>query len=144
MACAVPRSTRISPELNDAQPQKAGRAARSKKSLFFMLFLLISVIQLQALHFIYYIIQLYPSRGFGEHMALKKIEKVIKAEGKPDIIIRLARVQDMRRIQMLYAEIYGSSYSVPIVTDKEKMRHAIEDNDYYWLVAECQDRVVGS
>ncbi|MDD5208597.1 MAG: GNAT family N-acetyltransferase [Elusimicrobiales bacterium] len=77
-------------------------------------------------------------------MALKKIEKIIKTEGKPDIIIRLAKVQDMRRIQMLYAEIYGGSYSVPIVTDKEKMRHAIEDNDYYWLVAECQDRVVGS
>jgi hypothetical protein len=28
--------------------------------------------------------------------------------------------------------------------DKDKMRRAIEDDDYYWLVAECQERVVGS
>jgi RimJ/RimL family protein N-acetyltransferase len=77
-------------------------------------------------------------------MAHKKIERVIRAEGKPDVVIRLAKVQDMRRIQMLYAEVYGGSYSIPIVTDKEKMRRAIEDNEYYWLVAECQGRVVGS
>ena len=77
-------------------------------------------------------------------MALKKIEKIIKAEGKPDIIIRLAKTPDMRRIQMLYAEVYGGNYSIPIVTDKEKMRSAIEDNEYYWLVAECQGRVIGS
>ncbi|OGR50441.1 MAG: hypothetical protein A2049_03155 [Elusimicrobia bacterium GWA2_62_23] len=77
-------------------------------------------------------------------MAQKKIERVIRAEGKSDVVIRLAKVQDMRRIQMLYAEVYGGSYSIPIVTDKEKMRRAIEDNEYYWLVAECQGRVVGS
>jgi len=83
-------------------------------------------------------------KGHGEHMAHKKIEKIIKGEGKPDVVIRLAKVQDMRRIQMLYAEVYGGSYSVSIVTDKDKMRRAIEDNEYYWLVAECQGRVVGS
>jgi len=77
-------------------------------------------------------------------MALKKIERIIKTEGKPDIIIRLAKVQDMRRIQMLYAEVYGANYPIPIIMDKGLMRHAIEDNDYYWLVAECQGRVVGS
>lgn len=77
-------------------------------------------------------------------MAHKKIERVIKTEGKPDIIIRLAKIQDMRRIQMLYAEVYGGKYSIPIVTDKDKMRRAIEDDEYYWMVAECQGRVVGS
>jgi len=77
-------------------------------------------------------------------MAHKKIEKVIKTEGKPDVIIRLAKLQDMRRIQMLYAEVYGGNYSIPIVTDKDKMRRAIEHDDYYWMVAECQGRVVGS
>ena len=112
--------------------------------MFFMLFLLISVIQLPALHFIYYIIPLYPSRGFGEHMPPKKIEKIIKTEGMPDIIVRLAKVPDMRRIQMLYAEVYGAAYPIPIIMDKDKMRHAIEDNDYYWLVAECQGRIIGS
>ncbi len=77
-------------------------------------------------------------------MALRKIEKTIKTAGKPDLIIRLAKIADMRRIQMLYAEVYGGTYSVPIVTDKDKMRRAIEDNDYYWIVAECEGRVVGS
>ncbi len=77
-------------------------------------------------------------------MAIKKIDHIIKTAGKPDIIIRLAKAQDMRRIQMLYAEVYGASYPIPIIVDKEKMRHAIEDNDYYWLVAECQGRVVAS
>ncbi len=80
----------------------------------------------------------------GESMASKKIEKIIKTEGRPDIVIRLARTADMRRIQMLYAEVYGGSYSIPIVTDKDKMRSAIEDDDYYWMVAECEGRIVGS
>lgn len=77
-------------------------------------------------------------------MPPKKIEKIIRTEGKPDIIIRLAKVQDMRRIQMLYAEVYGASYPIPIIMDKVLMRQAIEDNDYYWMVAECQGRVIGS
>ena len=77
-------------------------------------------------------------------MAHKKIEKIIKAEGKQDIIIRLARVADMRRIQMLYAEVYGAAYPIPIIADKDKMRSAIENDEYYWLVAECQGRVIGS
>ena len=77
-------------------------------------------------------------------MALKKIEKIIKTEGKPDIIIRLAKVPDMRRIQMLYAEVYGAAYPIPIIADKDKMRSAIENDEYYWLVAECQSRVIGS
>ncbi|MHB0996137.1 MAG: GNAT family N-acetyltransferase [Elusimicrobiales bacterium] len=74
----------------------------------------------------------------------KKIETVIKAEGKHDIIVRLAKVADMRRIQMLYAEVYGASYPIPIIMDKDKMKRAIEDDEYYWLVAECQGRIIGS
>jgi len=77
-------------------------------------------------------------------MAHKKIEKIIKTEGKQDIIIRLARIADMRRIQMLYAEVYGAAYPIPIIADKDKMRSAIENDEYYWLVAECQSRVIGS
>jgi len=77
-------------------------------------------------------------------MAHKKIEKIIRVEGKQDIIIRLARIADMRRIQMLYAEVYGAAYPIPIIADKDKMRSAIENDEYYWLVAECQGRVIGS
>ena len=77
-------------------------------------------------------------------MPVRILNKTIVNEGQSDIVIRLARVNDMRRIQMLYAEVYGGSYSIAIVTDRERMRSAIEDNDYYWLVAECKGRVVGS
>ncbi|OGS59915.1 MAG: hypothetical protein A3J79_04170 [Elusimicrobia bacterium RIFOXYB2_FULL_62_6] len=77
-------------------------------------------------------------------MAVKKIEQVIKTDGGPDVVIRLAKVPDMRRIQMLYAEVYGGNYSISLITDKEKMRRAIEDDDYYWVVADCQGRIIGS
>jgi RimJ/RimL family protein N-acetyltransferase len=78
-------------------------------------------------------------------MAIKKIEQTVKnLEGRPDINIRLARVADMRRIQMLYIEVYGGSYSISLITDKEKMRRAIENDNYYWMVAECEGRVIGS
>ncbi len=77
-------------------------------------------------------------------MAHEKIERIIKSEGKPDINVRLAKTLDMRRIQMLYAEVYGAAYPIPIIMDKDKMRSAIADDEYYWLVAECQGRIVGS
>lgn len=77
-------------------------------------------------------------------MPPKKIDQIIKTPGLPDVLIRVAKLADMRRIQMLYAEVYGGSYSIPIVTDKEKMRSAIENDDYYWMVAECEGRIVGS
>ncbi|MBI4801758.1 MAG: hypothetical protein HY796_04450 [Elusimicrobia bacterium] len=77
-------------------------------------------------------------------MAAKKIELIIKTEGRPDIAIRLAKVQDMRRMQMLYAEVYGGNYSISLITDKDKMRRAIENDDYYWLVADCEGRIIAS
>lgn len=77
-------------------------------------------------------------------MPFKKIEQIVKNEGKPDITIRLARIQDMRRIQVLYAEVYGGNYNISLITDKDKMRRAIENDCYYWLVAECEGRIIGS
>jgi RimJ/RimL family protein N-acetyltransferase len=77
-------------------------------------------------------------------MAARILDKIITGVGQGDIVVRLAKVADMRRIQMLYAEVYGPNYPVTIVTDKEQMRRAIEDDDYYWLVAECGGRVIGS
>ncbi len=74
----------------------------------------------------------------------EKIEKVVELPDKGQVIIRLAKTQDMRRIQMLYTEIYGASYSVSLITDRDKMRSAIENDNYYWLVAECKGRIIGS
>ena len=77
-------------------------------------------------------------------MPPKKIVKVMAAADHGEVTIRLARTADMRRIQMLYAEVYGPNYPITIVTDKEQMRRAIEDDDYYWIVAESGGRIVGS
>ncbi|MCG2724953.1 MAG: hypothetical protein L6420_01635 [Elusimicrobia bacterium] len=79
-----------------------------------------------------------------QNSVARKIGKIIKIEGKPDIIIRLAKIKDIRRIQMMYAEVYGVNYSIPLMTDKDLMRKAIEDDLYYWLVAETNSRIIAS
>ncbi len=76
--------------------------------------------------------------------ANKKYEKLIRVKGKPNIIIRLAKISDMRRIQMMYAEVYGVNYSIPLIIDRDLMREAIEDKFYYWLVAETNSRIIAS
>ncbi len=73
-----------------------------------------------------------------------RFEKTIKVEGLPDIKIRTPRLADMRRIRVLYAEVYGGNYSVPLIVDENKMRFAIDNDFYYWLVAECQGRIIAS
>ena len=73
-----------------------------------------------------------------------KIEHRIQPPDRPEILIRAARPSDMVRIQMLYAEVYGGNYSIPIIIDKDKMKDAIVNDHYYWLVSECGDRIVGS
>ncbi|MCK5583113.1 MAG: hypothetical protein KAI33_04950, partial [Elusimicrobiales bacterium] len=75
---------------------------------------------------------------------VKKTEKIIKIKDKPDIVIRLAKISDMRRIQMMYAEVYGVNYSIPLIIDKDLMRAAIENDQYYWLVAETNSRIIAS
>lgn len=77
-------------------------------------------------------------------MAIKYLTHVMKIEGKGELFIRPARIVDARRIQVLYTEVYGSSYSVSIITNPEKMRKAIESDEYYWLVAEFNGKIVGS
>ncbi|MFH1618956.1 MAG: hypothetical protein ABIG11_03540 [bacterium] len=70
----------------------------------------------------------------------RRMETVLKIPDMPDIRLRNARPEDMRRIQVLYAEVYGANYPMTIISDKLKMRRAIESDRYYWLVAECQGR----
>lgn len=77
-------------------------------------------------------------------MTEKVFDKITMGEGDHCIEIRLAAVKDIRRIQMLYAEVYGGSYSIPIVNDKEAMRNAIESDSYYWVVGDHGGRIVGS
>jgi RimJ/RimL family protein N-acetyltransferase len=77
-------------------------------------------------------------------MAVKYLTTKINISGKGDVLIRPARLIDARRIQVLYTEVYGSSYSVPIITDPEKMKQAIESDDYYWLVGDYNSKIIAS
>ncbi|MEF3280879.1 MAG: hypothetical protein K6357_07960 [Elusimicrobiota bacterium] len=77
-------------------------------------------------------------------MAIKYLTKNVNIPAKGNIIIRPAKLIDARRIQVLYTEVYGSSYSISIITDPEKMKKAIESDEYYWLVAEYNGKIVAS
>ncbi|MGC8866593.1 MAG: GNAT family N-acetyltransferase [Elusimicrobiales bacterium] len=77
-------------------------------------------------------------------MAIKYLTHMVKIEGKGDLLIRPARLMDARRIQVLYTEVYGSSYSISIITNPDKMKKAIESDEYYWLVADYNGKIVGS
>ncbi|MDD2772111.1 MAG: GNAT family N-acetyltransferase [Elusimicrobiales bacterium] len=61
-----------------------------------------------------------------------------------EIRIRNARVEDARRIQVLYSEIYGPTYPIPVISDREKMKKALASDDYFWLVGEHNGRIIGS
>jgi RimJ/RimL family protein N-acetyltransferase len=77
-------------------------------------------------------------------MPVKYLTTKINVPGKGDVLIRPARLIDARRIQVLYTEVYGSSYSIPIITDPEKMKQAIESDDYYWLVGDYNSKIIAS
>ena len=61
-----------------------------------------------------------------------------KTEDGRSVFLRRARAEDLRRIQMLYAEVYGANYPMPLISDRPRMRRAIESDRYYWLVAESR------
>lgn len=77
-------------------------------------------------------------------MHKRRVETVVTGYDGQNIYLRNARPEDMRRIQVLYAEAYGANYPMTIISDKLKMRRAIESDKYYWFVAECQGRIVAS
>ncbi len=60
------------------------------------------------------------------------------------IRIRSARLEDARRIQVLYAEVYGHNYPMSLVSDRAKMNNAITSDSYYWLVGEHNGRIIAS
>lgn len=61
-----------------------------------------------------------------------------------EIKLRSARLEDARRIQMLYAEVYGQHYTIPIVYDRGLMCRAIEGDSHFWLVGEHKGRIIAS
>lgn len=69
-----------------------------------------------------------------------------KMEISPDIevTLRVASPEDMDEIKSLYYLVYGGSYTLPEINDADKMKWAINDPNYLWLLNEYNGKLVGS
>lgn len=84
-------------------------------------------------------------QGFGGGMSTRHVEVLLSTgEEGADIRIRNARPEDARRIQVLYGEVYGPNYSLPLIYDRERVKEAIENDNFFWLVGEHNGRIIGS
>jgi len=78
-------------------------------------------------------------------MSTRHVEVLLSTgEEGADIRIRNARPEDARRIQVLYGEVYGANYSMPLIYDRERVKAAIENDNFFWLVGEHNGRIIGS
>ncbi|MDQ7822823.1 MAG: hypothetical protein RDV48_08530 [Candidatus Eremiobacteraeota bacterium] len=61
-----------------------------------------------------------------------------------EVTLRVAREDDMERIKSLYELVYGGTYTLPEVNDAAKMKWALNDPNYLWLLNEHEGGLVGS
>ncbi len=60
------------------------------------------------------------------------------------ISIRQALPSDIHNIRHLYLDVYEGNYPLTIITDVKKTGAALNDPKVLWLVAEAEDKIVGS
>jgi len=77
-------------------------------------------------------------------MKEKQEEFFVPGKDGRTIKIRPPRIEDARRIQVLYSEIYGSNYPMPIIYDRDRLLATIASPDFFWLVGEDNGRIIGS
>ena len=58
--------------------------------------------------------------------------------------VRPAELADLEGLRSLYYETYGDRYALPEVVDDERSREVISRHGWVWLLAECDDKIVGS
>lgn len=58
--------------------------------------------------------------------------------------MRPARLSDLSALRELYLETYGDRYALPEVVDDRRSQEVIDGDDWLWLVAESEGRVVAS
>ncbi|MDM5177845.1 hypothetical protein PO883_11645 [Massilia sp. DJPM01] len=63
---------------------------------------------------------------------------------KKDITLRKAIPRDAAQIVDLYQSVYQGDYSDPMMSETARLRAALGRDDYYWIVASIDDRIVGS
>ncbi|MBI5623579.1 MAG: GNAT family N-acetyltransferase [Elusimicrobia bacterium] len=59
-------------------------------------------------------------------------------------VVRKAAQGDAETLRRIYDAVYEGRYTLTIICDPEESRVALDREDIHWLVAEVEDRVVGS
>ncbi|HEY3998390.1 MAG TPA: hypothetical protein VGO93_05965 [Candidatus Xenobia bacterium] len=78
-------------------------------------------------------------------LAMPRIRETIVLEEGRTLQLREATEPDMDAIKHLYFTVYGGRYSLPEVTDVDKMKWAIHDPNYIWILVEDEEaRIVSS
>ncbi|MCL5036795.1 MAG: hypothetical protein M1269_06735 [Chloroflexi bacterium] len=60
--------------------------------------------------------------------------EILELKNGRKVRLRQAREADMDEIKHLYYEVYGGSYTLPEINDTDKMRWAIYDPNYTWIL----------
>ena len=58
--------------------------------------------------------------------------------------LRSANPDELQNIQALYIATYGDRYGLNEVMDPDKAGEVIMSPDWHWMLAECEDRIMGS
>lgn len=77
-------------------------------------------------------------------MGCHLINLEIEDAGSGSFLLRTAEESDMDGLKELYFQVYGGKYTLPEVTSTDKMKWAINDPNYLWLVIEREGRLIGS
>jgi len=72
------------------------------------------------------------------------INEKIRSEDGSEFSLCIAREADMDNIKRVYYEVYGGNYTLPEVTNSDKMKWAIHDPNFIWLLMRKEERIVGS
>lgn len=73
-----------------------------------------------------------------------RIKEILGFEGGREILLREATEEDMDEIKRLYYVVYGGKYTLPEVNNADKMRWAINDPNYLWLLNVAGSEIAGS
>jgi len=74
----------------------------------------------------------------------EKLHEKLVVSADLEVTLRTAGESDMNDIRSLYYIVYGSRYTLPAVNDNDKMKWALNDPNYLWLLCEHEGQVVSS
>lgn len=72
------------------------------------------------------------------------MQRTISLEDGRTVYLRRATPEDGPAIFALYDDVYQGAYTLDIVNKEETRQEALANPNCYWLINECQGRIVGS